>query len=54
LFAHPGHAAAIDRRLAVLGAQDQERILAEEGIPPDVLTAFENAGAAIAPLSRRD
>ena len=35
------HAAALDRRLAVPRAQDQERILAEERVAADVLAAFD-------------
>ena len=33
--------AALDRRLAVARAQDQERILAEERVAADVLAAFD-------------
>ena len=35
------HAAAIHRRLAVARAQDEERILAEERVAPDVLAALD-------------
>ena len=35
------HAGLLDHRLAVAAAQNQERILAEERIAPDVLAAFD-------------
>src|SRR5262249_41668043 len=37
----PGDAAAVDGRLAVPGAQDQEWILAKKRIAPDVLAALD-------------
>ena len=36
-----GHAGALDHGLAVAAAQDQERILAEERVAPDVLAALD-------------
>ena len=41
LVAVGGHAGLLDHGLAVAAAQDQERILAEERIAPDVLAAFD-------------
>ena len=41
LLALARRAAAIDRRLAVARAEDEERILAEERVAADVLAAFD-------------